>query len=31
MKTIVKERLISKNAEYLYNKWATKEGLNSFL
>ncbi|MFA5543176.1 MAG: SRPBCC domain-containing protein [Bacilli bacterium] len=30
MKTIVKERIIKKSREYLYNKWTTKEGLNSF-
>lgn len=27
---IIKERLINKSSEYLYNKWTTKEGLNSF-
>ena len=30
MKAIIKERLINKSREYLYEKWTTKEGLNSF-
>ncbi|HHU56300.1 MAG TPA: SRPBCC domain-containing protein [Acholeplasmataceae bacterium] len=30
MRTIIKERLIKKSREYLYNKWTTNEGLNSF-
>jgi len=30
MKSIIKERLINKSREYLYQKWTTKEGLNSF-
>ncbi|HHX79988.1 MAG TPA: hypothetical protein GX692_02870 [Acholeplasmataceae bacterium] len=30
MKAIIKERLINKTREYLYKKWTTKEGLNSF-
>lgn len=30
LKTIIKERLINKSREYLYQKWTTKEGLNSF-
>lgn len=30
MKIIIKERLINKSREYLYKKWTTKEGLNSF-
>lgn len=30
MKTIVKEKIINRSMNYLYNKWTTKEGLNSF-
>ena len=30
MRSIIKERLYNKLNNYLYNKWTTKEGLNSF-
>lgn len=30
MKTIIKERFINRNVKYVYDKWTTKEGLNSF-
>jgi uncharacterized protein YndB with AHSA1/START domain len=30
MRTIVKERLINNSREFIYQKWTTKEGLNSF-
>lgn len=30
MKQIIKERIINKSREFLYEKWTTKEGLNSF-
>lgn len=29
-KSIIKERVINKSREFLYQKWTTKEGLNSF-
>ena len=27
---IIKERLINKSSNFLYKKWTTKDGLNSF-
>lgn len=30
MKQIIKERIINKSKEFLYEKWTTKDGLNSF-